>query len=47
MSGDMLADETDVIPHSNVMMVTLEPYRYMEGSTQVFSLKRGDIVEIF
>ena len=43
MSGDMLADETGVIPHFNVMIATLEPYISTEGSTKILSLKAGDI----
>ena len=35
----MLADKTGVIPHSNVVMATLEPHEYKDGSTVVFSLK--------
>ena len=38
-----LTDVTGVIPHCNVVMVTLDPYGYMEGSILVFSVKPGDM----
>ena len=37
MSGNMLADKTGVILHSNVVMATLEPYGYVKDKTKVFS----------
>ena len=39
----LLADETGVISHSNVVMATLEPYEYVEDSTKVISLNPGEI----
>ena len=43
MSGARLAHVTGVVPHSNVVMATLEPYKYMEESTKVFFLKPGKL----
>ena len=35
MSGSMLADERGSIPHSNVVMVTMEPYGHVDEITKV------------